>query len=64
QRKGVFRNDVEPALAAQLFVAALAGTELQFYQDPEAIDLRDSMRAVAEQFRAWLATSAKEKSHG
>lgn len=64
QRKGVFRNDVDPALAAQLFVAALAGMELQYYQDPEAIRLRESMRAVVEQFRAWVATPAKETKHG
>ncbi|MGH7819982.1 MAG: TetR/AcrR family transcriptional regulator [Candidatus Binatia bacterium] len=57
QRKGAFRAEVEPAFAAQLFVAALIGTELQYYQDPEAIPLRDSMHAVTEQFCAWLATT-------
>lgn len=54
QTRGVFRNDVDPALAAQLFVANLIGTELQYYQDPETIPLRESMHAVVDQFTAWL----------
>ena len=61
QKRGVFRDDVPPALAAQLFVAAVMGTELQHYQDPDAIDLRRSMRAIADQFRAWLAPSRAKR---
>jgi TetR/AcrR family acrAB operon transcriptional repressor len=54
QRRGAFREDADPWLAAQLFVAALVGTEIQYYQDPAAIDLRPSMRAATDQFCAWL----------
>jgi len=71
QRKSVFRKDVEPGLAAQLFVGALFGTEIQYYQDPDAIDLRESMNAVVDQFRSWLAAAPsstrearKERKHG
>src|SRR5688572_9733418 len=55
QRKGAFRPDVDPALAAQLFVAAVIGTEVQHYQDAERVPLAPSMHAIAEQFRTWLA---------
>lgn len=62
RQKGLFRPDVDPALAARLFVGAVMGLELQHYQDPEAIDLRSSLMAVVEQFRAWLGPSqAKRK---
>ena len=55
QSRGVFRDDVDPAIAAQLFVASIIGTELQFYQDPQAIPIRESIHAVVDQFLAWLA---------
>ena len=61
QAKGVFRKDVDAALAAQLFVAAVMGTELQYYQDPQDIRLRESMHAVADQFCSWLAAPAAHK---
>src|ERR1051325_6970118 len=46
QRKGVFRRDVEPRVAAQMFVSGLVGTEIQHYQDPAAVRLAHSMRAA------------------
>lgn len=64
QKKGAFRKDVDPALAAQLFVAALIGTEIQYYQDPEAVPLRESMRAVVDQFHAWLAVPGAPGRNG
>jgi len=54
QKKGLFRDDLDPALAAQLFVSGLIGSEIQYYQDPKAIALRESARAVTEQFVIWL----------
>src|SRR5258706_3855189 len=39
QQKGLFRKSADPDLGAQLFVASLVGTEIQYYQDPGAIDL-------------------------
>lgn len=55
QQKRVFRKDVAPELAARLLVASIVGTELQYYQDPGEVPLREAMRAVADQFLAWLA---------
>ncbi len=59
QRKNVFRKDADAALAAQLFVAGLFGTEMQYYQDPEAIDLGGAMRSVTEQFCTWLGAPGR-----
>src|SRR5262249_44675677 len=54
QSKGLFRDDLDPGLAAQLFVSGLIGSEIQYYQDPKAIALRESMRAATDQFLTWL----------
>jgi AcrR family transcriptional regulator len=61
QNKGLFRREVEPALAAQLFVSALFGSEIQYYQDPQAIALRESMHAATDQLCAWLAAERGRK---
>ena len=62
QKKGVFRRDVDPALGAQLFVAAILGTEIQYYQDPGTIPLRASMHAVTDQFCTWLGARESRRS--
>jgi AcrR family transcriptional regulator len=54
QTKGLFRSDLDPGLAAQLFVSGLIGSEIQYYQDPKAIALRESTHAATEQLVAWL----------
>jgi TetR/AcrR family acrAB operon transcriptional repressor len=59
QRKAVFRDDVDAALAAQLFVAGIFGIEMQYYQDPQKVDLRNAMRSVTEQFCVWLGAPAR-----
>ena len=64
QSKGLFRREVEPALAAQLFVSALFGTEIQYYQDPQAIALPESMHAATDQLCAWLETPRARKPRG
>jgi TetR/AcrR family acrAB operon transcriptional repressor len=55
QQRGLFRSDVDPSVAARLLVAGFVGTELQYYQDPQAVPLPESMRAVVDQFLSWLA---------
>jgi AcrR family transcriptional regulator len=54
QTKGLFRSDLDPGLAAQLFVSGLIGSEIQHYQDPKTIALRESTHAATEQLVAWL----------
>ena len=55
QKKGLFRADADPALAARLFVSALFGAEMQYYQDPQTTMLRESMHAATDELCVWLA---------
>ncbi|MBM4270175.1 MAG: TetR/AcrR family transcriptional regulator [Deltaproteobacteria bacterium] len=54
QESGLFRNDVDASAAAETFVGGILGAEVQFYQDPEAIDVRSSLETHVDQFLAWL----------
>jgi len=54
QEQGVFRRDVDAALAAQLFAGGVIGAELQHYQDPERVDLAAAMDGVVAQLMALL----------
>jgi len=55
QDQGVFRCDVDAAVAAQLFAGGVIGAELQHYQDPERVDLAVTMNAMVAQLMALLA---------
>ena len=55
QDKGVFRRDIDAAMAAELFAGGVIGAELQYYQDPESVELGAAMRGVVEQLVCWLA---------
>jgi AcrR family transcriptional regulator len=57
QEQGVFRRDVDAAVAAQLFAGGVIGAELQHYQDAERVDLAVAMDAVVAQLVAWLTAS-------
>lgn len=54
QEQGVFRRDIDPALAAQLFAAGVIGAELQHYQDADRVDLAVAMEGVVAQLMALL----------
>ena len=54
QEQGVFRRDVDAAVAAQLFAGGVIGAELQHYQDAERVDLGVTMESVVAQLLAWL----------
>lgn len=54
QEQGVFRRDIEPTLAAQLFAGGVIGAELQHYQDAERVDLAIAMQGVVAQLMALL----------
>ncbi len=58
QHRGEFRADVDAALAAQVYAGAVMGAEIQYYQDPDVISLRDTLAAFVEPYLAWLARDA------
>jgi AcrR family transcriptional regulator len=54
QERGAFRFDVEPTLAAKLFVAGIMGAEIQYYQDAADLDLETVIDRLVEQTLTWL----------
>jgi len=54
QERGAFRQDVDVPTAAVQFVSGILGAEIQYYQDPERIDLTKTLACHVEQFLAWL----------
>ena len=57
QERGAFRRDVDVAVAAVQFVAGILGAEIQYYQDPERVDLTKTLECHVEQFLAWLTVA-------
>ena len=57
QRTGEFRRDVDPAIAAQVFAGAVMGAEIQYYQDPQQIDLPVAIDRFVEQHINWLSAT-------
>jgi len=54
QDSGLFRAEVDVAVAAETFVSGILGAEIQYYQDPERVDLSRALETHVEQFLAWL----------
>jgi len=54
QERGLFRKDVDVAVASELFVSGILGAEIQYYQDPQSIDVVKTLESHVEQFLAWL----------
>lgn len=54
QERGLFRPDVDVPTAAVQFVSGILGAEIQFYQDPDRVDLHKTLACHVEQFLAWL----------
>ena len=61
QKAGQFRRDVDAAIAAEVYAGAIMGAEIQYYQDPEKIDLAATLAAFVEQYVGWL--SARRQQH-
>lgn len=55
QRRGEFRADIDPAIAAEVYAGAVMGAEIQYYQDPKAISLPATIDAFVEQHVSWLS---------
>ena len=54
QERGELRTDVEPEVAATTFMAGIMGAEIQHYQSPTEVQLRDILDALIDQVSAWL----------
>src|SRR6185369_6024306 len=59
QRQGVFRADVSAITAAGVYAGAVMGAEIEYYQDPEGIDLGEHLRTFLDQYLTWLAAPAR-----
>ena len=64
QERGVFRAEVDAAVAAEVFVAGILGAEIQYYQEPDDIDVVRTLELHAEQFLAWLAAPPRRRTSG
>jgi len=60
QRAGVFRERIDAELAAQIYAAGVMGAEIQYYQDPAAVDLARAIEVFVDQYLSWLRPAARE----
>jgi AcrR family transcriptional regulator len=59
QSRGVFRADVSAITAAGVYAGAVMGAEIQYYQDPESVDLEEFLGTFLDQYLAWLDAPAR-----
>ena len=60
QERHVFRFDVEPAVAAEVFIAGIMGAEIQYYQDSKEVSLEGVMRTLVDGFLTWMRAGCLE----
>ena len=58
QERQIFRFDVEPAIAAEVFIAGIMGAEIQHYQDSTEVNLEGVMRSLVDGFLTWMRREA------
>jgi hypothetical protein len=54
QNDGTFRRDISAAAAASTFASTVMGAEIQYYQDPDEIDLEGTLEVFLGQYVASL----------
>ncbi len=54
QRAGAFRAEVSPAIAAGVYAGAVMGAEIEYYQDPQQVDLGAHLHVFLDSYLAWL----------
>lgn len=64
QKQGTFRADLSPVTAARVYAGAVMGAEIEYYQDPDAIDLEETLEAFLEGYLGWLQAPSGGKSGG
>jgi len=55
KRSGRFRTGIDSAVAAQVYAATVMGAEIQYYQDPENVDLPRILETFLDQFIRFLS---------
>lgn len=59
QRQGHFRADVSALTAAGVYAGAVMGAEIEYYQDPDQIDLAQSLSTFLDSYLTWLAAPTR-----
>lgn len=62
QQSGVFRPDLDATSAATVYAGAVMGAEIQYYQDPQAVDLENALRTFLDQYLTWLRAAARRSA--
>ncbi len=55
QERGLFRATIDAGVAAQVYAATVMGAEIQYYQDPQNVDLPRILETFLEPFIGWLS---------
>jgi AcrR family transcriptional regulator len=61
QERGVFRADVSAVTAAGVYAGAVMGAEIEYYQDPESIDLERTLDTFLDQYCSWLRAGSEPR---
>lgn len=59
QGQGIFRADISAVTAAGVYSGAVMGAEIEYYQDPESVDLADLLNTFLDQYLTWLSPPAE-----
>ncbi len=59
QKQGTFRRDVNAAAAASIYAGTVMGAEIQYYQDPEEVDLEGILESFLDRYVASLQARAE-----
>ncbi|MEO8601170.1 MAG: TetR/AcrR family transcriptional regulator [bacterium] len=59
QHQGLFRADVNALAAAGVYAGAVMGAEIEYYQDPQRIDLDQHLTTFLEAYLTWLAAPTR-----
>jgi AcrR family transcriptional regulator len=57
QGQGIFRADVSAVTAAGVYSGAVMGAEIEYYQDPDNVDLAELLNTFLDQYLMWLSPS-------
>jgi AcrR family transcriptional regulator len=59
QHQGVFRSDVSAITAAGVYAGAVMGAEIEYYQDPQQVDLGEHLRTFLDSYLTWLSAPTR-----